>query len=559
MRAVAPKLSSLLDLSETQLRTLAGSQSYARGLAYFQRGAVSNLNFDRGVLRAIVSGSRQYNVEVSIKASQIEYDCTCPYAEEENFCKHCVAAVLALRNQQQAKSSSKPLAFADVQKILSSQTKAELLELISQLAHSSPTVNEAIVRHVSQRANPAASIAQAKAAFLSAYETHGYVSYYQASGRANQVLAVIDTFAEILNNGHPDSARELCEFALKTMCEELPEMDDSDGQLTDISYSLQELHLEAAKQSRPNPTDLAKFLFEFQSENQLSDAHDHLRVYGTLLGNVGLAEYGKCIDKARDDMDADQHQRLEVAYLEATGDIDAVVALKSRRITTRYQCYEFVNYLTEIRRPKQALAAALSGMQKFPAQFQDNRLETLTVKLYLQMKQPQAAIDLAWKLFQSQPSVNTYEVLGGAEKFAALMPDWHQRALAILLQDPKRYGQDILRIHQNRGEIEAAWEHATRHGCQEYTWIQLAHARAKTHPAEAGYTLLRIVGEEVGRTSNGKYEEAVALLKNAGEYLRQAGNGNEFEQSVDALRARFKAKRNFVALLDKHRQRLYRA
>ncbi|MBP1545392.1 MAG: SWIM zinc finger family protein [Oscillospiraceae bacterium] len=65
-----------------------------RGYNYFCDCAVADMNYSDNVLNAVVSGSEDYDVEITLSGDEIEdMYCSCPYAEDGNYCKH-MAAVL---------------------------------------------------------------------------------------------------------------------------------------------------------------------------------------------------------------------------------------------------------------------------------------------------------------------------------------------------------------------------------------------------------------------------------------------------------------------------------
>lgn len=77
---------------QLDLWRLAGKRSYERGEAYVD--AVTGLRrTDRGV-RATVHGSEPYRVSLDWADGPLTGRCSCPYAQEGNFCKHCVAVGL---------------------------------------------------------------------------------------------------------------------------------------------------------------------------------------------------------------------------------------------------------------------------------------------------------------------------------------------------------------------------------------------------------------------------------------------------------------------------------
>lgn len=65
-----------------------------RGRNYYYDGAVTEFQKTKNGYRAIVEGTEDYEVEIEIEEGNIcDMYCSCPYAEDGNYCKH-MAAVL---------------------------------------------------------------------------------------------------------------------------------------------------------------------------------------------------------------------------------------------------------------------------------------------------------------------------------------------------------------------------------------------------------------------------------------------------------------------------------
>lgn len=65
-----------------------------RGYDYYCEDAVENLEISSDMIRAAVTGTEEYEVEISLDHGEItDMYCTCPYAEDGSHCKH-MAAVL---------------------------------------------------------------------------------------------------------------------------------------------------------------------------------------------------------------------------------------------------------------------------------------------------------------------------------------------------------------------------------------------------------------------------------------------------------------------------------
>src|ERR1700759_5278562 len=83
-----------LAFTEADLRRAAGAQSYDRGLGYVD--AVADLEVGADELSATVHGTRTYAVVLARHEGDLVGGCSCPYGRDGFFCKHLVAAGLAV-------------------------------------------------------------------------------------------------------------------------------------------------------------------------------------------------------------------------------------------------------------------------------------------------------------------------------------------------------------------------------------------------------------------------------------------------------------------------------
>ena len=91
-------MAPLLPFTEADLKIVAGPRSYDRGLDYLSQ--VKRLDFDGQEITATVYGSDAYEVCLTVDGDRgrdvvLAGDCSCPFGQEGNFCKHCVATGLA--------------------------------------------------------------------------------------------------------------------------------------------------------------------------------------------------------------------------------------------------------------------------------------------------------------------------------------------------------------------------------------------------------------------------------------------------------------------------------
>jgi uncharacterized Zn finger protein len=90
-------------------------------------------------LSATVTGTSQYRVRIWAEEGDLNFSCTCPVGETEEFCKHCVAAGLvwlgAARASEGATRETGPdQADVDLRGYLLTRSKETLVELLMERA-----------------------------------------------------------------------------------------------------------------------------------------------------------------------------------------------------------------------------------------------------------------------------------------------------------------------------------------------------------------------------------------------------------------------------------------
>lgn len=80
-----------------------------RGKEYFDNGAVASLDdAGHGEWLATVIGTKEYNVEVSLKKNTVtSTDCTCYFFETNQYCKHVAATLYAIRDRKDKPAKAK--------------------------------------------------------------------------------------------------------------------------------------------------------------------------------------------------------------------------------------------------------------------------------------------------------------------------------------------------------------------------------------------------------------------------------------------------------------------
>ncbi|HEX4946485.1 MAG TPA: SWIM zinc finger family protein [Blastocatellia bacterium] len=135
-----PKV-KLPKLTEAQVKSLASSQSYQRGVSYYHNESITNPVRQGMELRAECEGSdyEPYEVTATLNKNGVaETDCTCPY-DYGGICKHIVALLLTYVHEPDSFE-----VLDDLQTDLSKLSKEELIQLVGDLVTREPKLKSVV-------------------------------------------------------------------------------------------------------------------------------------------------------------------------------------------------------------------------------------------------------------------------------------------------------------------------------------------------------------------------------------------------------------------------------
>lgn len=113
-----------------------------RGQEYFECGQVVRLAEDGPVIRAEVSGTQEYHVEIRKAGGRVaQMECDCPYAAGGENCKHMAAVLFALEDEPRNERT-------DWQDALEQLPVEKLRDLLRSLAEGDGALQDRIVRMV---------------------------------------------------------------------------------------------------------------------------------------------------------------------------------------------------------------------------------------------------------------------------------------------------------------------------------------------------------------------------------------------------------------------------
>jgi len=109
---------------------------------------------------------------------------------------------------------------------------------------------------------------------------------------------------------------------------------------------------------------------------------------------------------------------------------------------------------------------------------------------------------------------------------------------------------DLVEIYIWEGDVETAWTEAKNGGCYGDLWLRLAEARAKDNPEDAIAVYSEQLKPALQWAQQSAYEQAVQILHKIRQLMMRIGKQSEFVALVESIRTQYKARRNFIKLLD---------
>lgn len=555
------------------LVNMAGARSFQAGRDYFRSGAVRRWEVEGRTVVGKVSGTDDYEVELVLKADGAgveSYVCDCPYHEEYGaFCKHCVALGLALATSGTAIPSGKAIPKAPrkdaVSDYLNALEKPALIERILAAAREDRELRQKLELEAASAGPREAQAEVLRKAIENSLYVRGYLEYREARAWTRKAENVLDCLKPLLKT-EPALVIELSEFALERIEKALEHADDSDGCVSGLLQTIQGIHLKACEAARPDPIALAGRLWAWEKKGEWETFYGAAQTYAKILGEAGLTEYRRFLTEEWERLPAlkpgqSEHRsgRFRLTYAmealaRADGDVDAQVAIRSKDLSLPYGFLQIAELLLEAKRGDEALAWAERGWKSFPKP--DTRLAEFLIARYRQRQRHDDALQVAWKVFESQPGARHAHAVKTTAKSAERWPEFREKIVAKLRPQakdkPPPYAfwvstgaSELVQFFLDEGDVEAAWNEAQALSCSDALWLKLAELRAQAKPEEAIAVWQRIAEESLER-GTGTYSEQVALLERLSNHL----SSQDFADYVVTLRIRFKRKRNFLKELD---------
>jgi uncharacterized Zn finger protein len=203
-------------------------------------------------------------------------------------------------------------------------------------------------------------------------------------------------------------------------------------------------------------------------------------------------------------------------------------------------------------------------LQAFP-KATDNRLRDFLVSVYLQRKRNDEAWELTWAQFEERATLEHYKKLHTVAKQLGTWAEQREWALARVAEVIARDAAATTRWNPQpaapnyslrveialwENDLDAAWTAVHAGVCNRGLLLVLAGKLEPVRADDALSLYKRVIPLIVEETNNTAYEDAVKLIRKVEGIMNAQQRHREFGDYLAELRFRFKAKRNFIKLLD---------
>jgi hypothetical protein len=254
-------------------------QTLDRGLDYYHRGRIININFRDDSIEASVYGSRAYQVKIKMKDRSItSMKCDCPFAYDGNYCKHMAAVLFYADNTEPMDEHERPSTEKSLSELVNEADEAVVREfLTSILVHDEMLTNrfKSVLKCDISPEDMRRYKNQISKIFNRHAGLHGFIDYYHAGEFAIELENFLENeITGMVDNKQYEEAFELTNDLFIKLSQQ--EIDDSDGETEMLADLCLEIWQEILKHS---DEPLQKKMFQWFIENINGSVIDYMEEY----------------------------------------------------------------------------------------------------------------------------------------------------------------------------------------------------------------------------------------------------------------------------------------
>lgn len=277
-----------------------------RGYNYYCSRTVENLDCSDNVIYASVSGSEDYEVEISLSDNDIEdMYCSCPYASDGTNCKHMAAVLYAweenVRYSNTAKntedilfkpaytSQSRKVKRTEIEKLIAGAKTDDIRSFLAEIL----TENEKLCLHFYNTVNKKHKnqgvqdyIRQIDLTVRQYMGKDNFINYNEAPEFVAELEEIIyNDLSPMIDNGNYMNAFEIANYIFGVITN--VDIDDSDGIIVTIADNICQIWSEIINAAKPCEK---RKLFEWFIAHSNSSNADFLEDYADQILTINFNE-----------------------------------------------------------------------------------------------------------------------------------------------------------------------------------------------------------------------------------------------------------------------------
>lgn len=564
-------MSDKFQISNDYLIRLAGKPAFNRGMDYFKGGHVLEFKQKGSQITAEVEGSEIYLVRLNWTNNQLDGACNCPASEGFDFCKHCVAVALSLR-ETQAEQDELAQGGAEnrIKAYLLKHDKHKLADWLLELIET----DRALLQQWSMRADRDLGVVDVKSLkkrITSAipYNRNLY-RYKQVQNYFAQVEVIMYQLCEMAEQLPAKDTLKLVDYALQRINRALETIDDSGGFRYEAIEILHTAHINTCTRLDWPKKKITHYLLDLTFGEHRDVYPEIPSSYIDALGKEGMNLFIQYLQEKWDALPPLKHGASydeKWAYIQlqhmleqqamVSNDEQAVIRLKQKMATSLYNYQELAERCLEIEDYK-AVETWLKKCGQSSEQDYHHRTARIQIELSRAKELWPEALEMQWVLYSKSLQLKDYLAVLELSEKADDSHDWQNKAIQLLndkLQTKSRARWDtsitdkLLELYLHHKAFEEALALVTKEHANPTLLLQLAWNISK-QPEKASPLFQRVIESQINRANNDAYHQTITILQEMADKLKTSQQKKMLIELLDHLRQNFRAKRNFIKWLN---------
>ncbi|WP_019616763.1 SWIM zinc finger family protein [Psychromonas ossibalaenae] len=555
----------MFNLNEIKLR--AQSKSYQLGSLLYLSGKVRLLSAAGDTVTAIVSGQHDYHVRL-IQGEPIQNRCSCPAADYQDLCKHCVAVALLVENTPVEEIDSEAAGHVQLQEWFKQKSADELTGFLMTYIESSEHEFDKwlVIMRSEENGLGYVELSELISKALPEESVWNWDEVKSYFTHAEQMFAVIFPAIEKL----PLAKQWSCILkALRRLNKVLEHVHDGGGFRFYLEGELKQKLVALFKLQNWSAEKKAQWLFS-HFEPFAYDVFPEIPEDFELSEQVRQLFLAKCLNSAESKSQSgevnDREQKWSIKRLtqplieqaEQDGNWQEQCRLMNMSASTHSDYLAISSVCLENDEALDAEDWLRQAYKHAATPYEKERCQEHEVKVRAAQGEYKSAWRTAWQLFVDNPSFMTYKKLDKLQlqtgEIDAHFIEKAEQILAGCYAESSRglpaNADALLDFYLYRGELEKARLWAVSHKAGAAKLIKLADLIIAEHPQDCVDLTHRAADSIIYQANNSAYQQAADLLVKLEKNLKVNNVDRDILHLMIAkIIKQHKAKRNMMKLL----------